>query len=159
MQYRGLGDRSVRERFLGLFSAQGVGPGRLDLRPWSSYSDYLATYGEVDLVLDAFPFSGSATTCESLWMGVPVITWPGETFASRHSFGHLTGVGLTEAIARDPDEYVELAVSWAGDPERLAAARSGLRGRMASSPLCDGGRFAGNFVDMLVEYYKNNYAD
>ena len=97
-----------------------MGPGRVEFRPWSSYTDYLATYREVDAVLDPFPFSGSATTCESLWMGVPVITMPGETFASRHSLCHLTSVGLTELIVRDPDGYVELAVSLTGDPALLA---------------------------------------
>ena len=100
MKYRGLGDPCVRKRFLDLFAVHDVGPGRVELRPWSSYADYLATYREVDVVLDPFPFSGSATTCESLWMGVPVVTMPGETFASRHSLSHLTSVGLTELVAR-----------------------------------------------------------
>jgi predicted O-linked N-acetylglucosamine transferase (SPINDLY family) len=149
LKYRGLGDRTVRERFLDLFAAQGVGPQRLDLLPWSSYPDYLATYHQVDLTLDPFPFSGSTITCESLWMGVPVLTCPGETFASRHSLGHLTSVGLTETIARDLDEYVERAVSLAGDPARLAALRSGLRERMAASPLCDGERFASHLMSLL----------
>ena len=149
MKYRGLGDPAVKKRFLDLFAAQGVGPERLDLLPWSSYPDYLATYHEVDVVLDPFPFSGSTITCESLWMGVPVITCPGETFASRHSLNHLTNVGLTETIARDLDDYVERAVSLAGDQARLAALRSGLRERMAASPLCDGKRFAGHLTTLL----------
>jgi protein O-GlcNAc transferase len=154
MKYRGLGDPSVRGRFLDLFAAHGVAPERLDLLPWSSYSDYLAAYDRVDLMLDPFPFSGSAITCESLWMGVPVITHPGETFASRHSLSHLTNVGLTETIARDAKEYVDLAVSLAGDPARLAALRSGLRERMAASPLCDGERFAGHLMSTLREVWE-----
>ena len=91
MKYRGLGDPTVKQRFLDLFATHGMGPERLDLLPWSSYSDYLATYHQVDVALDPFPFSGSTITCESLWMGVPVITCPGETFASRHSLGHYPG--------------------------------------------------------------------
>jgi protein O-GlcNAc transferase len=138
MKYRGLGDPAVKKLFLDLFAAHGVEPHRLDLLPSSSYSDYLATYHRVDVALDPFPFSGSTITCESLWMGVPVVTWPGETFAGRHSLSHLSSVGLTETIARNPDEYVELAISMAGDPVRLSALRSGLRERMAASPLCDG---------------------
>ena len=154
MKYRGLGDPAVKRRFLDLFAAHGVGPQRLELLPWSSYSDYLATYHRVDVVLDPFPFSGSTTTCESLWMGVPVITCPGETFASRHSLSHLSSVGLTETIARDPDEYVELAISLAGDPARLAALRSGLRERMAASPLCDGKRFASHLMLLLQDVWQ-----
>ena len=101
------------------------------------------------MALDPFPFSGSTITCESLWMGVPVVTCPGDTFASRHSLCHLTNVGLTETIAHDLDEYVELAVSLASDQPRLAALRSGLRERMTASPLCDGKRFAANLISIL----------
>ncbi len=128
---------------------------RLDLLPWSSYADYLATYHQVDVTLDPFPFSGSTITCESLWMSVPVVTCPGETFASRHSLSHLSNMGLTEAIAQDLDEYVELAVSLAGDSPRLAVLRAGLRERMAASPLCDGKRFWANFATMLHDTCKH----
>ena len=121
LKYRGLGDPTVKRRYLDLFAAHGVEPQRLELLPSSSYAEYLAAYHQVDVALDPFPFSGSATTCEALWMGVPVVTCPGETFASRHSLSHLSNVGLTETIARDLDEYVELAVSLAGDLPRLAA--------------------------------------
>ena len=87
-------------------------------------------------------------------MGVPVITCPGETFASRHSLSHLSNVGLTETIAHDLDEYVELAVSLAGDLPRLAVLRAGLRERMAASPLCDGKRFATNLTSMLRDVWE-----
>ncbi len=122
--------------------------------PFSSYAEYLATYHQVDVALDPFPFSGSVTTCDALWMGVPVVSCPGETFASRHSLSHLSSVGLTETIARDLKEYVELAVSLAGDQPRLAALRAGLRQRMAASPLCDGKRFATNFMSMLQDVWE-----
>jgi protein O-GlcNAc transferase len=154
MKYRGLTDPIVRARFLDLFAAQGVEPRRLDLLPWSSYSDYLASYHQVDVTLDPFPFSGSTITCESLWMGVPVIACPGESFASRHSLSHLSNVGLTETISRDVDEYVGLAVSLAEDGPRLSAMRSGLRGQMAASPLCDGKRFADNLTSMLRDVWE-----
>jgi protein O-GlcNAc transferase len=149
LKYRGLGDPTVRRRYLDLFAAHDVEPQRLELLPPSSYAEYLATYQQVDVALDPFPFSGSATTCEALWMGVPVITCPCETFASRHALSHLSSVGLTETIARNLDEYVELAVSLAGDLPRLAVLRAGLRERMAASPLCDGKRFASNLMSML----------
>ena len=106
------------------------------------------------MALDPFPFNGGLTTCEALWMGVPVITCPGETFASRHSLSHLSNVGLTETIAHDLDEYVELAVSLAGDLPRLATLRAGLRERMAASPLCDGKRFAANLMLLLQDVWR-----
>jgi predicted O-linked N-acetylglucosamine transferase (SPINDLY family) len=154
LKYRGLGDPAVKRRYLDLFAAHGVEPQRLELLPPSSYAEYLATYYQVDVALDPFPFSGSATTCEALWMGVPVITCPGEIFASRHSLSHLASVGLTELIAHDLDQYVELAVSLAGDLPRLAMLRAGLRQRMAASPLCDGQRFATNLAAMLRDVWQ-----
>jgi predicted O-linked N-acetylglucosamine transferase (SPINDLY family) len=154
LKFRGLTDQAVKRRYLDLFAAHDVEPQQLDLLPSSAYVEYLATYRQVDVVLDPFPFSGSATTCDALWMGVPVVTCPGETFASRHSLSHLCNVGLTELVAHDLDEYVELAVSLAGDLPRLAALRSGLRQRMAASPLCDGKRFAANLASLLRSVWE-----
>jgi predicted O-linked N-acetylglucosamine transferase (SPINDLY family) len=87
-------------------------------------------------------------------MGVPVITCPGTTFASRHALSHLSNVGLTETIARDREEYVELAVSLVRDLPRLASLRAGLRQRMAASPLCDGKRFANNMALLLHDVWE-----
>jgi predicted O-linked N-acetylglucosamine transferase (SPINDLY family) len=154
LKYRGLGDEVVRQRFRAMFADAGVPPQQLDLQPPTSYSEYLATYHQVDLALDPFPFSGGATTCEGLWMGVPVITCPGETFASRHALSYLSTIGITETIAHDLDEYVELAVTWAGDLPRLAALRAGLRERMATSPLCDGPRCAANLMAVLRDAWQ-----
>jgi predicted O-linked N-acetylglucosamine transferase (SPINDLY family) len=82
-------------------------------------------------------------------MVVPVVTWPGETFAGRHALTHLANVGLTELVAGSPQEYVELAAALAGDLPRLAGLRAGLRERVAASPLCDGRRFAANVQQAL----------
>jgi predicted O-linked N-acetylglucosamine transferase (SPINDLY family) len=131
-----------------------VDTARLDFLGRSPYDEYLAFYGQIDVALDPFPFAGGVTTCEALWMGVPVITCPGETFASRHSLGHLSNVGLLETIAGNWDEYVELAVALAGDLPHLAALRSGLRARMSASPLCDGNRFAANLMGLLRQVWR-----
>ena len=86
-------------------------------------------------------------------MGVPVVTCPGQTFASRHSLSHLFQVGLTETIAGDLQEYVEIAVALAHDLPRLAALCAGLRPQMAASPLCDGPRFAGHLIELLRQVW------
>jgi predicted O-linked N-acetylglucosamine transferase (SPINDLY family) len=101
----------------------------------------LAEYAEVDVALDPFPFCGGLTTCEALWMGVPVATLPGERPASRQTLSFLTRLGLADLAAADEDAYVALAAGLAGDPVRLASLRAGLRPRMASSPICDAQAF------------------
>ena len=155
LKFAGLGDEPVRRRILDLFSAADVSPARITLLPSSPYVEYLATYREVDIVLDALPFTGSTTTCEALWMGVPVITCPGETFASRHGLSHLASVGLQELVAGDHADYVWRAVELAEDLPRLAALRASLRERMAASPLCDGKRFAEDLMAVLREAWRS----
>ena len=123
------------------FLAHGIAAGRLDLRGGSRHRDLLAQYGDIDIALDPFPYTGGLTTCEALWMGVPVVTLAGVTFAGRHSTSHLSNVGLSDWVAADTGAYVAMAVARARDLTDLAGLRAGLRGRMAASPLCDGPRF------------------
>ena len=114
LKYRGLGDPTVKRRYLDLFAAHGVEPQRLELLPSSSYAEYLADVStRWTWCWTPFLFPAAPRPARRLWMGVPVVTCPGETFASRHSLSHLSNMGLTETIARDLDEYVELAVSLA----------------------------------------------
>jgi predicted O-linked N-acetylglucosamine transferase (SPINDLY family) len=153
LQYHGLGDEGVRRRYLEMFAAAGVAADRLNLSPPTDYAAYLASYNDVDVALDPFPFGGGITTCDALWMGVPVISLPGETVASRHSMSHLCNVGMTETVARDRDQYIELAVGLASDLPRLAAIRAGLRERMAASRLCDGPQFATDLTRLLREVW------
>jgi predicted O-linked N-acetylglucosamine transferase (SPINDLY family) len=154
LKYRGFADPSVTRRYRELFAGQDVSPQRIELRPHSPFEEYLSAHAEIDIALDPFPFSGSATTCTSLWMGVPVITCPGETFAGRHGLSHLSNVGLTETIAGDLDAYVDIAVRLAHDLPRLAQLRAGLREQMAASPLCDGPRFAANLTTLLRDVWQ-----
>ncbi|MGQ9367112.1 tetratricopeptide repeat protein [Azospirillum sp. A39] len=129
---------AVRDRF----AAAGIDPARLTLVGATSAVEHMAWCNRVDVALDPFPFAGSTTTLETLWMGVPVVTLPGETFSSRHSLAFLSVLGVEGCVARDAAEYVALAAAWAAAPERLAELRATLRARMAAGPLCDGPRLA-----------------
>ncbi len=132
------------ERTRAQFAEHGVDPERLEFEGWSGRDAVLAAYNDIDIALDPWPYSGGLTTCEALWMGVPVLTLPGPSFAGRHAASHLANVGLDEWIAANGDDYVDRAVKWAGRPDALAELRAGLRPRVAASPLCDGDRFARN---------------
>ncbi len=156
LKYPGFDQAGTRRHYEGLFSAEGVGRERLEFLGGSRRAGMLAEYNLVDIVLDPFPYSGGITTCEALWMGVPVITWPGKTFAGRHSLSHLSNVGLTETVAQDLPNYIELAVQLASDLPRLATLRGELRGRVARSPLCDGPRFAANLMTALRSIWQEH---
>jgi protein O-GlcNAc transferase len=95
------------------------------------------------------------TTLEAMWMGVPTITYVGDTFASRHSATHLTAAGLREFCMPDVDSYVAAAVSWSSRREELAELRRGLRARVDASPLCDAPRFAKNLSDQLMRLWTD----
>ena len=139
LKYGNMDAEGNRNRILDQSGKHGVGQSRLTLEGKSPHSELLARYNDVDIALDTFPYSGGLTTCEAIWMGVPVITNPGETFASRHSLSHLTNVGATDLVADDLPDYVSKAVELANDAPRLTGLRSGLRQWMAK-PLSATGR-------------------
>jgi protein O-GlcNAc transferase len=120
---------------------RGISSDRFDLRHASGGPSHMNAYENVDIALDAFPWSGHTTACEALWMGVPVVTLYGNRYAGRMAASTLTALGLPEFIARTPEEYVAIAALWASDLGRLGQLRAGLRERMRSSPLCDGAHF------------------
>jgi predicted O-linked N-acetylglucosamine transferase (SPINDLY family) len=107
-------------------------------------------YHDIDIALDTFPWSGHTTACESLWMGVPVVTLCGDRHASRMVSSILTAAGMSDYIAHTPDEYVAIAQKLASSPDTLAALRQGLRARMAQSVLCNGKAF----TKRLEEAYR-----
>lgn len=149
-RYRGLDDPTTRELLFLQFESQGISRERIELHGRCAHPDLMAAYGDIDIAIDPFPYSGGLTTCEALWMGVPVVSCPGETFASRHSLSHLSNVGHPELVAADLDEYVELAVNLAADLTRLSELRTSLRSCMAASPLCDGRQFTRDFESLLL---------
>ena len=154
IKYSGVSSDVISNRLLGGFRANGIDCSSIILEGWSPQAEMLERYNAVDIALDTFPYSGGVTTFEALWMGVPVITVPGETFASRHSQSHLSTVGLTELIAKNRNEYVRLAVELADDMERLTDLRRNLRSMMAASPSCDGKKFAHNFEAVIRTIWR-----
>jgi len=140
-----LADPGSRARLLGLFAAQGIEAGRLELRGnTAGYQEHLQLYGAVDIALDSFPYNGTTTTCEALWMGVPVVTLAGGSHRSRVGASLLHRVGLSDLVAGVPEEFQGLAAALAQDLERLARLRGALRQQMADSPLTDGPGFTGH---------------
>lgn len=141
-KWRSLDDTATRRRLSNAFAAAGVSAHQLEFQRSSHHADLMAQYGEVDVALDPFPFSGGLTTCEAFWMGVPVITFPGDRAASRHILGSFEYLGLSDCVANSASDYLERAKALACDPARLISLRRSLRARMAASPLCDGKSFA-----------------
>lgn len=143
LKYRIFEDEATRRFHQERFRAAGLPSDRLDLAGHiADAQGHLAAYGRVDLALDPFPYNGTTTTCEALWMGVPVVSLAGMRHAGRVGASLLHRVGLDELVAEDLQGYGALAVGLASAPDRLAMLRSGLRDRLAASPLLDGAGFA-----------------
>ncbi len=140
----------LRERF----AAHGIDAARVHLIGKLNFDDYLRLYHRIDIGLDAFPYAGGTTTCESLWMGVPVITLAGTYAVARAGVSLLTSAGLAELIADSPERYVEIATDLARDPHRLAGLRGSLRERMQRSPLMDEAGFTRAFEAVLYGAFQ-----
>jgi len=131
----------LRRRVLDGLTAAGVSAERVEIVSGDTPADGpLDIYNRIDIGLDSAPFTGSTTTFESLWMGVPVVTLCGQTMVGRWSTSMLKAVGLERLVAETAAGYAAAAAQLAADPAGLAALRGVLRQRVAGSPLCDGGR-------------------
>lgn len=138
-----LADAATCQRYRDLFAQHGVAAERLDLLSRVvSQTGHLDTYGRLDIALDTFPYNGTTTTCEALWMGVPVVTSLGDRHAARVSASILNRIGLPGLIAADEASYIQLARTLATNASQLATLRPTIRARMRASPLCDAPRFA-----------------
>jgi predicted O-linked N-acetylglucosamine transferase (SPINDLY family) len=136
-----LTDLALQARLYTQFEQLGVSRDRIDMLGRTSKEAHMAAYGKVDIALDTFPYHGTTTTCDTLWMGIPVITRAGASHVSRVGVSLLTRVGLNEWIAEDEQGYVDCAVRLAGDIGHLEALRHGLRDVCQNSGLCDGVAF------------------
>jgi predicted O-linked N-acetylglucosamine transferase (SPINDLY family) len=130
---------AVRQRF----AEHGIAPERLQLHGRvKDDAEHLQGYNEIDILLDPFPYNGVTTTCEALWMGIPVIALEGQRSGARSGVAILRHAGVPELVAPDRDAYVRIAAALAGDVDRLTALHRELRPRMLASPLCDAPRLA-----------------
>jgi predicted O-linked N-acetylglucosamine transferase (SPINDLY family) len=147
-----LRDERVRARIREDFARHGIAPERVAMAAFvASVKDHLAHYAMVDLALDTFPYNGTTTTCESITMGVPVLTIRGDNHRGRVGFSLLTALGLAdEFVAADVADYVGRAVAFGREPARLAQLRHALRPMMERSPLRD----EAGFVRALEQTYR-----
>lgn len=141
LKWRCFVDQPYRAQVTDFFVARGIDRNRLELRGMSPHRELLAEYADIDIALDPFPFSGGYTSCEALWMGVPIVTWPQERVVSRQTWSFLNNIGLPGLAAPDRDAYVRLAIQLAGSPATLGELRATLRERMKQSPLCNAVKF------------------
>lgn len=151
LHFAALGEADIQAPIRKRMSEHGVSPDRLFFKGTAPHPEFLAGYHQIDLALDTQPYSGGVSTCEALWMGVPVVTWPGNTFAGRHSTSYLSSAGLIEFVATDLSGYVDLAVGWVDRVDELSELRASLRERVLASPIGDAKQFARDFVRVMGE--------
>ena len=133
---------SHRRRVLDLLAAEKVDPQRLSFLSFLPVEQYFAAYHKLDVALDSFSYAGGTTTCDALWMGVPVVTLAGETGVARGGLSILSNIGLSDLVATSTKQYTEIAIRLASDLPRLQALRSSQRRMMENSPLMNAPQFA-----------------
>lgn len=147
---------AVRQAFKERCAAHGIAGHRLEMRGRiAGDAEHLRAYGDIDILLDPFPYNGVTTTCEAAWMGVPTVTLEGDRSGARSGVAILRHMGVGELVARDADEYVNIASALAGDSGRLGALRGRLRALMQGSALCDRGRLARNIEQAYRQAWQH----
>jgi predicted O-linked N-acetylglucosamine transferase (SPINDLY family) len=145
-------------RYIKLFSNEGVEKKRIEyINRMSNYRDHLELYNKIDIALDTFPYNGTTTTFEALWMGVPVITKRGDNHVSSVGASILTNIGLQNFIAKDLNQYIDLAKNISTDIDYLKVLRLSLREKLKKSLLCDGVSFAKDIEDAYKSVYENYF--
>ena len=157
LKAQALGDPGLCASLRQRFAAHGVAAERLTLLGRvDSQQGHMALYQQIDIALDTFPYNGTTTTCEALWMGVPVVSFSGDRHAARVGASLLHACGHTELLGCDVNDYIRIAVSLASDETRLRDYHHKLRGDLQASPLMDGPRFARHFGTALREMWRRS---
>lgn len=151
----GLSEPAVANRLRQRLVNAGVDATRLELLPATGGLDaHLATYARASVALDTFPYHGTTTTCEALWMGIPTVTLQGQSHVSRVGPSLLRAAGLPNLIAESPTHYAQIAATLIADRAALSKLRSELRARLATSPLCDAPAYATKFWTNIREAWR-----
>ena len=156
LKWKSLEDAETQSRIRAMFEGWGVEGARIQFRGWSPHAEMLAEYGLVDIALDPFPFSGGLTTCDALYMGVPVITLMGGYPISRQSAGFLQAAGMDDLVATSRTEYIEKAIRLAGNPIELERLRASIRHRVLTSRICDGPAYARAIEAQLARCWQED---
>lgn len=159
LKWRTFNDETFRGQVMEAFVRAGIDGGRIELRGPGFHADVLKEYADIDIALDTFPFTGGLTSCEALWMGVPVVTWPHSRVVSRQTHAIVNQIGLTPLSAQGADDYVRIAVALAHDPQGLTELRETLRDKMRASSLMDVAGFTRNLEDTLINLYRRIEAE
>ena len=153
-------DEGVRQRILSIAAGNGIDPHRMVFIGYeAAAAAHLARFAEIDIALDTFPYNGTTTTCEALWMGVPVVTLAGDVHRSRVGASLLNAVGLRHLIAQSDEEYAEIATSLANEGARSARDRADLRGRLVTSPFMDANTRALALENAYLDMYQTITTD
>ena len=127
---------------------------RLEFVPKTSLEAYFQQYHQIDIALDPFPYSGGTTTCDALWMGVPVVTLHGKTAVGRGGVTIYGQMGLSDWVSLDTAAYIDRACQLADNKDALAYWRRELRERMLNSPLTNGPAFARDFEQVMRTMWR-----
>jgi predicted O-linked N-acetylglucosamine transferase (SPINDLY family) len=146
---------SHRERVRAAFRRAQLAESRVSFVGWQPLQDYLETYRRIDVALDPFPYAGATTTCDALWMGVPVVSMPGATGVSRAGATLLTHAGLEECVTRSEEAYLERAAGLLRDGARLATLRAELRAQLERSPVMDARGFTHGLEAAYREMWRS----
>lgn len=144
----------ARAALLAPFRERGIAESRVITLPRQLRADYWQTIRRADIALDPFPYNGGATTCECLYLGVPVVTRAGALGFARSGASILGNVGLRELVAESDAQYLEIAAALANDRQRLRALQRGLRARMQASPLMDAPGFLRDLEDAYRDMWR-----
>jgi len=155
LKTRVLSSAVAREQLLAQFEQAGIDRMRIECLGWiEGQAHHLDLYGRVDVALDTWPYNGVTTTCEALWMGVPVVSLGGESAVSRQGLTLLTSVGLSDLCAESEAAFAKACSQLVAHPQSLAVRRSGLREAMAQSSLLDAPGFARAFEGALRQCWQ-----